>query len=304
MSFNANITFTGVCTFVPNLDGSKCYVLLPNGEQGLGSSESIDRTALKRHRGFVRFSVKDLAYAAGITAGIEEGMVGLWYLKRTMDEGGSEAEQGRELVLNCPGVQTPFRAVELDKVADLESFAPNFCTVDSALLEPDRRALPASIVMRMLIDRGTLRAGSLFSEFRIPNTLNGVARLDSTTLRPPSLAHELVLELKGLTGPLQLTALPFPDGEVKTLSLAAPAKETIELTIANFCDDNPLQWTRSADTQPDVDFKWHFHLLGSDKRTELQALLSGIELPIPIPFGHINGSGANCYPAKAKAGDF
>jgi hypothetical protein len=114
----------------------------------------------------------------------------------------------------------------------------------------------------------------------------------------------VVLELSGLTG-LTLSAAALPGGEADWLELVGGEGQTIEVTIANICDENPLFWPRSAPVpKPDDDFRWHYELLVNTQKDEIDRRRRGASLPFPIPEMSRVGSaatGVNCFPARFAA---
>jgi hypothetical protein len=101
-----------------------------------------------------------------------------------------------------------------------------------------------------------------------------------------------------------LVATPLKQGGVPLLQSLIPSSGSwVEISIAELCDVNPMQWPSKRDAIPDKDFKWHFEMLDNAAYTSLKQYMNnlGLELPYPIPKGKPGGRGINCFPTTAPA---
>jgi hypothetical protein len=302
MSFTMRMKFTGICTFVKNLDGTY-YAVLANGDMGTdfplatgatsgkGFDTGADGQLLRRHRGFVRIRLSDVLgpNLADNTTGI------LWYFKKRLDEGRTANEAGHDLKADFfQNPSAPLTAA-LDNLAKLTDYAPDYSTLDSNIFGS---AIPDTVVARVLIDRGTLSStGNYPQDWSVLNTLNPNMKLDDPRLNP-KLTNEVTWEVGGLSQ-LRLSMDPFQTGTRYFVDIKAADGAIVEVTVANLCEDNPLQWGPSKTSARDVDFRWHYQLIDPDQLARLKALLNDRDLPYPIPHP-INGLGIDCLPALAS----
>lgn len=284
MSFTTKITFTGVCEFVPNAPfdqhPTEIRVLFPNGErQPLKGADADD---LARHRAFVRFNTGNLL---GFDNDTDQPADAIWYLGRL------DPFENWELTFDCPGTQKNLPIGDLRQVPELGEMAPDFSKLDSMAVRgnnPSNR-----LIARAVIDRGYLHTGNSFGPWVVPNVLC------KTAIQYPFIANEVILDIPQCDE-FTIVATPLPSGTPMRQSFQGPAdsSQALEITIANLCDVNPLQWTSKRDATPDRDFKWHFELLEPNLYVDLKQRMMdlGLELPFPIPKGKHGGRGINCFP--------
>lgn len=281
MPFNLEVSFIGLCLFVPNKTSTKICVVLPNAEGNApNSKKSLDGTWLSRHRAFLRFDMKNLK---GMPQ-VPEDSLAVWHLTR------------RELKIDTIK-DNPFKITALDKVLNLLDIAPDFCVPDPDVVTGDTD----KITSRLLIEQGEILTGEPTADaWRVPPTL----KLCGGIVRYPALSTRVILKIEKMDE-LILSVTQMTGGtDQAPLHLEAPDGETVKISVVNLCDNNPLQWEPSLESVPDVDFKWYFELLPDEKHDELAKRLSGIELPVPVPEGQPNGRGQNCFVAVSGAIDF
>jgi hypothetical protein len=295
MSFSLVVKFTGICTLVPNHDKSKYYIVMPDGDRKDNKqSTGADGKDLKRHRAFVRFKIKDLALAQGKIRA-DDSIQAILYFRKRIEEGGTTDDSGCELSFNCSGAADSLKVGNLSHIPSLEDFAPGYCAIDPLIVT---RPVPERVVGRVLIDKGTLAECGAPSDWIIMNTLNPNTLLQDPKLNP-QLTSGVLWQMDGLDS-LELAMTPFGRGIQEIFAFQAEEGKTVEITVANLCDDNPLLWGPTATSQADLDFRWHYELLHPDKRQMLVTLLDGRDLPFPIP-KRTGGVGINCLQTRATS---
>jgi hypothetical protein len=283
MAFNLRVSFTGLCAFVPNAafdkQPTKVCVVMPNGEGNAPHpKKSLDGTELDRHRAFLRFNLKNLKGMPKVPS----DSLAAWYLTR------------REVTFTTTGKSNPLTIASYQEAADLAQVAPNYSVVDPLVVTGDT----PKITSRLLIEHGEISTGQLTGPWRTTKTLaDDFAQF-------PKLAQALVLKLTGLDS-LVISVTKMTGGtDQDPLVLEAPSGKTVNISIVNLCDTNPLQWKPRLASTPDADFKWYFELLPNRQIKALQKVLLGLELPILVPEGQPNGLGQNCFPALAAPLNF
>jgi hypothetical protein len=283
MAFDLRVSFTGLCAFVPNAafdqKPTKVCVALPNGEGNAPHpKKSLDGTELDRHRAFLRFDLKNLKGMPKVPS----DSLAAWYLTR------------REVTFTTTGKSNPLTIASYKEAADLTKVAPNYSVVDPAVVTGDT----LKITSRLIIEHGEISTDQLTGPWRTTKTLaDNFAQF-------PKLAQQLVLKLTGLDS-LEISVKKMTGGtDQDPLQLEAPRGGTVNISILNLCDTNPLQWEPRLASTPDADFKWYFELLPDKQIKALAKVLLGLELPILVPEGQPNGLGQNCFPALTGAINF
>lgn len=309
--FNFRLSFTGLCTLVPNLSGdepvSSMTALLVNGRQAEALGEKslcLDgRRHLARHYGFVAFSPRDL-----VGGGSYPGdTVACWPLNRVrLEIHPVFAKGGSSSLSDAPGLSffehgagggaagpAPRNAAQnvggwnrnLPNVADLNRLTGNAPSIDPNSL---CTAPPRNVLAQVKIDQGTIWQRALSEvKYRFGEGL-GPHGLD-----PMPLAHEVAVDLENVE---RVDVYEYPLGDpddgngglgrkkVYVFQAIHPG-EWVELMVANLCDENPLAWPgKMVFPEVDRDFKWHYEL--HKDRDELPDRLCGRELPHPRPIGH------------------
>jgi hypothetical protein len=277
MSFALRIKFTGILGFVPDKpfteSPSRVYVLAPDGEvDPKDGRRGADAQDLSRHRAFIKVNAANVVGTNGVPSSMES----LWYIGK------------RELRLETTGASAGLKIGDLSGLASLGDVAPLFSKVHPDALQGTTP--PTKLGARFVIDAGTLRCGQPQGKWVFPNILC------SNPVRVDELSNEVFLELAGLES-LAIAASPLTGGDTVRLQLTAPAGGTVELIVANLCDENPLEWPGVYDAKPDLDFRWYFELLSDASYAELTDQIDGLSLPYPCPQGKPNARGADCFPA-------
>jgi hypothetical protein len=289
MAFKLRMAFTGLCAFVPNEREDaevKMCVVLPDGNTNV-PRVGPDNSSLKRHRGFIQLKVGQIAGIPTPLRSTDADVI--TYLDR------------HRITLNCtPAGKRKFPGFyksSLNQVANLAEMIPGFATPDPAIASD---VPPRTVLAQVLLHVGQL----------LPN-------LDPLKLGrwvfPRSVAYpgfrgeltsEVALEIEDLEE-VELIATSFDDTSKQTTwALKANDGETVEIVIANLCDENPLRWdvARRPRIVPDEDFRWYYTLLPNSLQSRLLGQLSGHPFPIPTPsLEQPNGIGRNCVPGTTAA---
>lgn len=278
MPFNVELTFTGLMALV--LDGANaptkaCYVV-PNGEVPFDAGP-IDGKRLRRHRLYLEFPLANLPGPPPAPAGVN----GIWLLG---DQGAR-----RRVTFEIEGAANDFSVGDLSTVAPLPTIAPGLSWPDPSTLQ---WGAPASVVAQIMFNRGSLVMPVPLTELRswvIPNTLSRQLPIVRT------LTHQLVLTLRNLTAFKVVTRKLSDRSPSGNLALQAGDGQTIKITLANLCDENPLRWPVEArDPTVDEDFRWYYQLLSKTDQERVGSALGGLELPVPHPVAAPMGQGMNC----------
>ncbi len=273
------ITFTGICAFVANTKASRCkaVVLLPDGDSGeVKAGKAVDGKPLFRHRAYVKFKANHLSESERLK--ISDRLEVIRYLKA-------------ERVTIRPVGSLVDLTSNLSTIANLDKVVPGFGEVDRQFLGEK----PLRLAAQVLLEHGYLVASPPAFQWAFPNN---VSRSDIIT---GPLSHEVTLTIAGLTS-VDLIVTPF-DGAPETLSLVRRDGGTVEVCIANLCDENPLRWPTVREPLIDNDFRWYYELVA--RRDDLGRRLSSLGLPVPHPIdAKPNGQGMNCLGATLKATDF
>ncbi|HEX3526765.1 MAG TPA: hypothetical protein VH988_06840 [Thermoanaerobaculia bacterium] len=293
MGFTLKLSFTGVCTYIPNSDAGKvrmCVVLPDGRSEKIAAGQAIDKTDLKRHIGFITFPLRNLS---GVTNSSDA--MGVWYLDRH-----------RIILKTIPGPEINPYVPDLQGVADLNAIAKGFSGAAPNCLSagnPNERSGDPQVLAQVLIDRGYWSIADVWSnKWIFPGTLSG-SSIECNLASVVTLVLENLDSASILATPFIIDADAGGSPQVEW-SFTANEQETVEVTIANLCDENPLRWpTRRDPLSPDEDFKWHYQLLANP--TGIKEHLKGLELPVPYLSDTAHaGQGANCPPSKAAAFPF
>jgi hypothetical protein len=295
------IRFTGLCALVPNkpLDQTPermCAVLV-DGRNLLGATKALDGTVLRRHRGFIRFDLRNLPTDY---KGNEEHH-GVWYLerKRIVIRDDTKALDTTSYI---PGIDTNFD-ISATSTADETSFSwvaaltklmPAFAAIDPACVSTNIASVPATVLSQVFFNTGKLTV-----EKPTPQVWSVSGALSTQFARQP-FAHEVVLTLTGVTQ-LTLEAKDLAGGADDKLELVPGSLGKIEITIANLCDDNPLRWPHDPSPQDDDDFKWYYQLMTTAQHASINKQRRGAPLPTPIPERKKvspNVTGVNCFSVR------
>jgi hypothetical protein len=294
MAFNLRVAFTGLCAFVPNEDDNaevRMCVVLPDATTNVPRA-GADNSSLKRHRGFIQLKVAQIAGAPRCMKGSEADVIA--YLNRhRITFNCVPAKSGRGLSGSRRAL--PALAKDTDKIADLGRMIPDFGAPDPAIVGA---APPGTVLAQVLLHTGQLMPNR--EEERVGRWV--FQRSIAVPAFEGELTSEVVWEVPDLKK-LELIAASFDGGETATWELKADEGETVEIVIANLCDENPLRWeVPRVRIVPDEDFRWYYTLLSGPRQLDLLRRLDGLTFPIPVPSISIpNGLGRNCVPATTEA---
>jgi len=251
-------------------------VVIPDGrDKKVEVRPTLDGSKLRRHFGYVMFRVRDLTGASRIAGRAQ----GLFYLDR------------HHLFLKINGGTNDFTD-KWNYAPEIAKVIPKYDAIDPQVVSdvPNAPGKPP-ILAQFLIDKGSLENGKNSFSWSFPNTVSKDEPYETT------ICPEVVLTYTGLTE-AALIIKPFGGGTAEIWDLAGRDGETINIAVANLCDENPLRWQTEHDLlPPDVDFKWYYELIGD--RLGLKQNLYSLDLPMPYQVkGQGNGQGANCPPAR------
>ncbi|HVT60348.1 MAG TPA: hypothetical protein VHR45_18390 [Thermoanaerobaculia bacterium] len=319
-------------------------VVIPDGES---QSSGLDSKGLNRHRAFVRFNLRDVIGMPKVpksTQGIWDlGRKPRTKLGRARGEGASPsppegwegdrgdaggdpidasrrpppphrsafhpsgspqavaAEQKKlvqtRLTLSVKGGPSNLTIGDVARLADMGPIVDGYYSID-----PDATSWkpPKSVLAQFVIEKGRLYTGGYQGTWVFPKYLC------KENVVIEEMSNEVILDVKKVAE-ATLIAKPLSGGGAKRLCLAPGTGRWVEITVANLCDNNPLEWPVDTGTaQPDQDFRWFFELLSEPDRQELGDIIKGLYLPHPWPQPDDNGQGMDCFPtsfqpAKSRA---
>ena len=303
--FDFHISFTGACGYIFDPGQSKMMAVMINGVDAVAAGKkALDGTPLKDHRGFIRFKLKHLLGP-----------------QHPHGESDVVVYLNRERVTFHPTPPNDFqitkdnRAKDVRNIPAMKEAANGFGDIDETVLRPPGNRPRGDILAQVIVDSGTVAAerlneldnwsfvhGELVENFSLKKTIPGGINRFSTTAQPRPLTDQLGVTMNNLRE-LEIRITHLDTKKVKYLPLIPASSDRsgqrpfIDLTIANLCDDNPLQWEsgmRSRSPKSDPDVKWLYHLCKNS--AQLQAQLGSNELPIPTLSPDTGGGGGS--PAK------
>jgi hypothetical protein len=286
MAFNVRVSFTGICSFIPNTKPGeyrvKLAVVLPDGRGTVNDDGTVKpprssfNNYLRRHLAFISCLARDLVAGNGLS----EDVTGLWYLDKY------------RITFKAQGADNPF-LLDLDGLANLEKIIPGYGPDGGHVSKK-----PSKLAAQVLIEKGKVSWKETKGNWVFPNT---ISKSDPIT---GSLSDTVYLDFQDLTS-FAIVATPLDGGAPEVWNFTPPNGKSVAITIANLCDTNPLQWPEVADgsiTPPDRDFEWYYELVDETKKEALGAKLFGLPLPIPYPIkGDGNGQGMDCLPSRNAA---
>lgn len=295
--FRVIVKFTGICSFVPRdiTGGQKLAycVVLPNAWYDERrricadpNKKGVDGLSdLRPHRAFMRF---DASRVKGAPA-IFDDITGVRFL-----------ESERILFVPTASTTPDFKEGDIRGLAtsgDITSTTPtNLLSIANAVNTPTYCGVAAQI----LIENGELSAPYGALKWTFDNYLLSGPPKDK------KLCHEVKLDF-GAIDSLKLQVRDLFNNSVKRELFfdSADNSNPLEITVANLCLHDPLQWEPASHRNnpvDDEDFRWHYEVV--DDPVALQAALNGLRAPIPRATGLPNGNGFNCFPKQFAAVDF
>ena len=301
MSYDVEITFRGLCAFVPGgkLSSRKLPwlgVMLPNAVPANRTKFGINE---EQHFAFVKYDINDLEQVGGGTSS------GLWVLDEddVVIVPGSSPEN--EVEVDYRGLTKEIPEVgekeAFDWVPAIEDVMMGRGTLDEVLLDPipvtTKLATESKLAARFHIKRGLVFTSeiSTFSELPV------VLELGDSGKRQV-LAAEVKVLMKGVSGPLKVRARKFNQSTVRNLTFKEKASGSLKFTIINLCGENlgeflaDRKFLGSKRPEPDVDFRWHY-ILSTGAAAGQERLV-----PVPVRFARVTGGGggepARCSPPR------
>jgi hypothetical protein len=339
-SFNLQVQFTGLCSFVPNdtfTNATKLMAVLPNADylmqEGVPAPTALDGQPLARHRGFLKIPLSNLG-----TPTAPPDAVGIFYLAPgsqvtfDTDFGGPLQIVADPLNASPPN---PASVMSLASMAELMPGGAIPSSIDPAAVSATP---PANVVLaQVLVDGGFVSVTNLPTELWAfqpapapPSLANATAALATqlatnlvrlvssgtqtaaavqpaapaaaAAAAPPArqIAHEVNVAYSGIS---RATVVIQNGGITQRINLQPNGSSLATVRVLNVCDDNQLEWTRVPNPQPDVDFKWFYQLLPVAAQTQLQASLTPAGLVVPVPVG-AGAGGVDCSPGMFAPASF
>jgi hypothetical protein len=281
-TFDLEVMVTGICAFVPDSNGKRHCVVLPDCTAIDNGKSTIDKkTRLGTHFGLVHLAAR---HAAPSLADLDAEYV--WHLRR----------QRLTLELSADDrAANPPETNGLDDVLAIEK-AINDPSPDPAIVGA---VPPRSVLAHYVIDAGRVE----------PDMISQRVWKASPAVKSPEykqkFAHGVAVRLSRISG-ATLVATPLdPAGAVQRLPLH-PGRpgEKVRVYVTNICYDNPLEWERGEEApRPDVDVAWYYELLSAGAKKRLETDLASLPVPDPertVPILQVHSLGAggsNCTPA-------
>jgi hypothetical protein len=197
----------------------------------------------------------------------------IWYLA------GQDLRFGVE---QGPRSEIPEEVIRFADVSDFPGFSREIATDPAA----------AGVVARIHLPGGKMTAGDAF-----PWSFADTLKADGAP-KEREYATALHYEAEARGGHVTLTTTGF-DGKAAAAARLVPDEAgTVEITVANLCMDNPLEWPFDEEPRDDHDFCWYYLLLDDDSFSSSMEAVGEGQLPIPRPVGSelgpLLGVGMNC----------
>lgn len=288
MSFTLHVEFAGLCMYVRHEDGTRVAVLMPDARSGSNPKrkhlDELLNEKAEPHVGYVRLNAANLPERLPHPSKPADDP--LYELIHRLD--------GEVLVFDDAFEPGPM--ITSLVVPEFDQFAP-----DLELL-PDLfdNQPPPALLMRAILNGGTLRSALTPERWEIPPHLNPD--------QPPMMGQfassvTWTREVKGGSTTLRIT--DFAGNTQRQFFLAPVEGESeLHLKVANLCAHNPLEWDEMPLREvmgDDVDFKWLYRLYRPRDGKTYKEVLGGQALPIPkrIPMAALPfDTGSNdCIPA-------
>jgi hypothetical protein len=276
MSFELQVTLTGLNLILVHIDGQRAAVLQPDCRDGVKTAHE-DGSIGVPHIGYLSFNT---AYLEPRTSGdVLAGEFVYRFEKETLDFG-----LGNTGPITVPD-DFPF--------PDFGKFAPKLELLPDLL--PPKPQTP--LLMYAILESGifvdtmgdTTRA--IPQVFDLPPNKYERNFPNAITWTRKVAEEVLAITLRGFTAE--------SNAEPKAKITLKPIDGIIQVTIANVCSENPLAWADYGDAgkaKDDEDFKWLYRLLRHPDGTFREKLYGS---PFPIPrLVHDTSSGVeNCIGA-------
>lgn len=277
------IKFTGILGVFSHVDPKDPRVLIvaPNGIKNANDGpvaaphawpEGRRRVqeSLSRHYCFVRIP------SVHLPGGQVEGappMEHIWYLARRDLRFGVEAG---------PRPEIPDEVIRFADVSDYAGFSPEIATDPASV----------GVVARIHLPGGKFTAGDT-STWSFDDALKAEG-----APKEREFASSLYYEAQAGGDHIELATTGFDGKPVAVAKLVPDDSGVVEITVANLCKENPLEWPFDAEPRDDHDYRWYYMLLDDESfRASIEAAAAE-ELPIPRPvvseLGPLSATGTNC----------
>lgn len=280
MKFNVRVVFTGICAFTPDKPfkdtPKEVLAVIPDGWSKTVEfpSKAQDGLKLRRHRPYVKIKGRSI----GATGLLSDADI-VWYLK------------GNKLDFGFTGAPNDFTLGNIAKLCSMVDVAEDYSVIDAELL---KFPPPTAVAAQVFFNKGKISAERTYGEWVFPSTLS------KTKKSAAPIATEVIVFFQDVET-FKLIFTPFNTEVPVPFDLQGSEGATLEIVIANLCDENPLRWETDVEVLPtDDDFKWYFELLSQEKKDSLPDELDGLPLPVPHFKGKLNGQGINCVPVEMK----
>ena len=279
-TFDLEVMVTGICAFVPESQGKRHCVVLPDCTALDNGKSTIDgKTRLGTHFGLIHLGARHVAPGLG-----DLDAEYVWHLRRQRVTLELSAD---DRASNPPETNGSDGALAIAKTI-------NDPSPDPAIVGA---VPPRSILAHYVIDAGKVE----------PAMISQRVWKASPTVKSPEykqkFAHGVAVRLTRISGATLVATSLDPGGAVQRLPLH-PGRpgETVRVHLTNICYDNPLEWERGEEPpRPDVDVAWYYELLSAAAKKRLEADLASLPEPertVPILHVHSLGAGgSNCTPA-------
>ncbi len=277
MAFNLEVTFSGICAYVPNADdGSKdriCLVM-PGGEGFF----ALDNECLCPHVSYVESS-------AGSATSFSRSSLGGYRVRFEIYP--KENNNGVVVMPEDIALNKPAELAKMESAIAKPETDPDIVDVDP----------PRVVLTQIMLGMGKLSLANYDHKWRI-RSLEG-------EYYESYLAHDVILSLKGLdAASLEFEALGGRKGRLPLRLTPSDAGGQVRIKMANSCTYAEL----NKEPPRDRDFKWYYNLLAAGQRKAIRKLLNdriredtGNDQYSPyddLPFWRrhkVLDNGANCY---------
>jgi hypothetical protein len=252
--FELRVKFTGLNLFLAHKDLVQVAVLQPDAQDGADMAHQDGSNGVP-HVGFLKFDLANLE--PGTAGDILQGQGVFRFKQQTLDFG--LGDDGAISVTDFP-------------LPDFALFAPKL-TVRTDLFS----ASPSPLLTQVILRSGGFKDPGGDTTRAMPQLLN-----PSPAAYEKQFPNDVTWIRTVKDDHVTLTIRSFAGADVAKITLK-PVAGVVELTIANLCSDNPLQWEEFGFDQvasDDEDFKWLYRLLEHPDGTFKKVLLGS---PFPIP---------------------
>lgn len=301
MEFELRVTFTGLCIFLIREDCRQVAVLQPDCRVGGRLPQThADGDPGVPHVGYLRFDMGNMHPSLGLGDDIS-GPVYEGVHRFT----GEELDFGIEDDGSTMSIQTFLPAME--RIAPHPENQPEVPQVecghgDQSLLQPvDGLFGPdAPLVMRTILAGGGL-TGEPLTAFEFDPVFDPSRQPYAGTF-----SKRVVWTRRVRGDVLNVRIRPFAEGQEVVIPLHPILRDgdeipSISLTLANLCNENPLEWKEygaPTPTRSDEDFKWLYRPFRSVTGEPVEIL------PIPRRPDKAPLGGENCTGTRMTVGSF